>query len=138
MRALGLATVLIGITISAAPASAARFVVEYSCRSDTTVVQLAASRDHSPARVFQTRVRNAVMAGRCKIVRYHSNRGVKTARRAAKPRSVAARKAAPAKTVTYVPTGTVRPIRVSYAPSSSYRHEASGRFPGPPLFMPVR
>ena len=137
MRALGLATVLIGVTISAAPASAARFVVEYSCRSEATIVQLAASLDHSPARVFQTRVRNAVMAGRCKIVRYHAGRGVKSARRAAKPRKVVTRKAAPVKAVTYVPAGTVRPIRVSYA-APHYRHGDSGRFPGPPLFMPVR
>jgi hypothetical protein len=137
MRALGLATVLIGVTISAAPASAGQFVVEYSCRSESTVVQLAASRDHSPARVFQTRVRNAVMAGRCKIVRYHSDRGVKSARRAAKPRKVVTRRAAAPKAVTYVPSGTVRPIRVSYA-APIYRHGESGRFPGPPLFVPVR
>jgi hypothetical protein len=137
MRALGLATLLIGVTISAAPASAGRFVVEYSCRSEATIVRLAASRDHSPARVFQTRVRNAVMAGRCKIVRYHSNRGVKTARRAAKPRKVTTRKAAAPKVVTYVPSRTVKPIRVSYA-APHYRHGVSGRFPGPPLFVPVR
>lgn len=136
MRALGLATVLIGVTISAAPVSAGRLVVEYSCRSETTAVHLAASRDHSPARVFQTRVRNAVAAGRCKIVRYHSANAVKS-RRAAKPRKVVTRKAAPPKAVTYVPEGSVRPYRVSYA-APSYRHGVSGRFPGPPLFVPVR
>jgi hypothetical protein len=137
MRALGLATVLIGVTLSAAPASAGRFVVEYSCRSGSTVVHLAAARDHSPARVFQKRVRNAVMAGRCKIVRYHSARRVKSTRRAAKPRKVVTRKAAPPKAVTYVPAGTVRPVRVSYA-APGYRHGVPGRFPGPPLFVPVR
>ena len=137
MRAIGFATVLVAVTISAAPASAARFVVEYSCRSDSTLVQLAAARDHAQPRVFQARVRHAVFAGRCKIVRYHAPRASKSARRSAKPRHVATRKAAPKKVVTFVPAGTVRPVRVSYA-EPVRRYGLVDRFPGPPLFVPVR
>jgi hypothetical protein len=137
MRAIGLSTVLVGVTLASAPANAARFVIEYSCRSDSTLVQLAAARNHMEPRVFQARVRHAVYAGRCKVVRFHGRRAVKSARRAVKPRKVATTKAAPAKTVTYVPVGTVRPIRISYA-APVQRYGLPERFPGPPLFQPVR
>jgi hypothetical protein len=137
MRALGLATVIIGATFAAAPANAAGFVVEYSCRSDNTLVQLAAARNHTEPRLFQARVRHAVFAGKCKIVRFHSRQPTKSARRAVKPRKVAAPVVAPVKAVTYVPAGTVRPIRVSYA-APTQRYGQPERFPGPPLFMPVR
>ena len=145
MRALALATVLAGVTFSAttAPASATptdgwRFLVEYSCRSDSTLVQLASAREHGQPRIFQARVRHAVFSGRCKIVRYHAPRATKSARRPSKPRKVATTKAAPPpKVATYVPAGTVRPIRVSYA-EPARRYGQPERFPGPPLFMPVR
>ncbi len=143
MRALGLVTVLAGVTFSAAPASAAtantaRFLVEYSCRSDSTLVQLASAREQVRPRVFQARVRHAVFSGRCKIVRYHAPRATKSARRPSKPRQVAVPKAvAPSKVVTYVPAGAVRPIRVSYA-EPARRYGQPERFPGPPLFVPVR
>jgi len=138
MRAIGFATVLAAVAMSATPASAARFVVEYSCRSDSTLVLLAAARDHAQPRVLQAKVRHAVFAGRCKIVRYHGPRASKSARRAAKPRKVAGHKAAaPRKAVTFVPVGTVRPVRVSYA-EPVRRYGLPDRFPGPPLFVPVR
>ena len=136
MRAIGFATVFVAVTISAAPANAARFVVEYSCRSDSTLVQLAAARDHAQPRVFQARVRHAVFAGRCKIVRYHGPRATKSARRSAKPRKTATHTAVARKTVTtFVPAGKVHPVRVSYA-EPVRRYGVPERFPGPPLFVP--
>ena len=145
MRAVALATVLVGVTLSAsaapasaAPTDAARFLIEYSCRSDSTLVQLASAREHVQPRIFQARIRHAVFSGRCKIVRYHAPRATKSARRSSKPRKVATPKAAPPpKVVTYVPAGTVRPIRVSYA-EPVRRYGQPDRFPGPPLFVPVR
>ena len=137
MRALGLATVVIGVTFAAVPARAAGFVVEYACRNDNTLVQLATARHHAEPRLFQARVRHAVFAGRCKIVRFHSRQPAKSARRATRPRKVAVHKGAPVKAVTYVPAGTVRPVRVSYA-APIHRYGLPERFPGPPLFVPVR
>ena len=143
MRALALATVLVCVTLppvpaSAAPTGAAGFLVEYSCRSDGTLMHLASARERARPRIFQARVRHAVLSGRCKIVRYHGPRRGTSARRASNPRKVATSKAVhPRKVVTYVPVGTVRPVRVSYA-EPIRRYGQPERFPGPPLFMPVR
>ncbi len=149
MRVFGTAAIAIGIglgaTLAASPAHAARFVVEYSCRNDATLVQLASARERAHPRIFQAQVQQAVVTGRCKIVRYHVARPTKTARKRvkaaqaavpAKPRPgvAAARVREPSRI--YVPAGAAA-IRVSDA-GAARRVNGYNYFPNPQTFMPVR
>jgi hypothetical protein len=135
----------VGATLAAAPAHAARFVVEYSCRNDSTLVQLASAREKAHPRIFQAQVQQAVVTGRCKIVRYHAARPTKSARKRVKPANVAVpakpRPSVAAATVRepsriYVPAGSVA-IRVSDA-AAARRVNGYNYFPNPQTFTPVR
>lgn len=132
MRALGTAVVVLSAVFVASPAQASRLIVEYSCRGEAPGVQVAAKGDKIHPRLLQARVRHAVFSGRCKIVRYRAPRRTKVAIRAVKPQP-------PKKTtISYVPaTRAVQPVRVSYVHHYN-GYSGTGRFPGPPLFLPVR
>ncbi len=147
MRAFGSAMVAVGlgVALSATPAAAARFVVEYSCRNDSTLDRLASAREKAHPRIFQSHVHKAVVTGRCKIVRYHRAGPVKSARKRVQPAKVAA-PAKPRENVAsakvrepariYVPAGAGPVVRVSDAVPT--RRNGYHHFPNPQTFMPVR
>jgi hypothetical protein len=150
MHALGSALIVIGVgtMLSVAPAEArsARFLVEYDCRDSSTLIRLASARERAHPRIFQSHVHQAVVTGRCKIVRYHRARPSKAARRRAKAPKVALpvrkREGVASATVResprlYVPAGAAPTIRVSHA-AAERRYNSYMRFPTPQTFMPVR
>lgn len=110
-------------------AEAARLVIEYACTHPATFQSLERARSLRTAALFQARLQHALATGRCRLAQVRPTaRPVETP---ARPRRIVRL------TKAYPLPPAVRAHEVETRPSHRPTTYAP-RFPGPPLFEPVR